>query len=83
MDRSVLPKIGGVPVDRVGSAAVNEVLRPVALAGKHAMVKTGGAASALIATAGDAGAAVSRAGSKRITSSRSSLAGRVTIPRTC
>ena len=42
MDRYVLPKIGGVPVDRVGSAAVNEVLRPVALIGKHAMVKMGG-----------------------------------------
>ena len=44
MDKYVLPKIGGVPVDRVGSAAVNEALRPIALAGKHAMVKTAGAA---------------------------------------
>ncbi len=44
MDKHVLPKIGGVPVDRVGSAAVNEELRPIALAGKHATVKTAGAA---------------------------------------
>ena len=44
MDKYVLPQIGGVPVDRVGSAAVNEALRPIALAGKHAMVKTAGAA---------------------------------------
>ena len=44
MDKHVLPKIGGVPVDRVGSAAVNEALRPIALAGKHATVKTAGGA---------------------------------------
>ena len=44
VDRYVLPKIGGMPVDRIGTAAVYEVLRPVALADKHAMVKTAGAA---------------------------------------
>ena len=33
----VLPKIGGVPVDRVRSTAVYEVLRPIGLAGKHAL----------------------------------------------
>ena len=44
MDKHVLPKIGGVPVDKVGSAAVNEALRPMALAGKHAMVRTAGGA---------------------------------------
>ena len=44
MDRYVLPKIGAMPVDRVGSAAVYEVLRPVALAGKHATVKMAGTA---------------------------------------
>ena len=44
MDRYVLPKIGGMPVDKVGSAAVYEVLRPIALAGKHATVKVAGAA---------------------------------------
>ena len=44
VDKYVLPKIGGVPVDRVGSAAVNEALRPIALAGKHATVKTAGGA---------------------------------------
>ncbi len=44
VDRYVLPKIGGMPVDRVGSAAVYEVLRPIALAGKHATVKVAGAA---------------------------------------
>ena len=44
VDRYVLPKLGGMPVDQVGTAAVYEVLRPVALSGKHAMVKTAGAA---------------------------------------
>ena len=44
MDRYVLPKIGGMLVDKVGSAAVYEVLRPIALAGKHATVKVAGAA---------------------------------------
>jgi len=44
VDRYVLPKLAGVPVDQVGTAAVYEVLRPVALAGKHATVKTAGAA---------------------------------------
>ena len=29
MDRYVLPRIGGMPVDRVGSAAIYEVLRPI------------------------------------------------------
>ena len=33
VDRYVLPKLGGVPVDRIGTAAVYEVLRPMALAG--------------------------------------------------
>ena len=42
MDRYVLPKLGAMPVDKVGSAAVYEVLRPIALAGKHATVKTAG-----------------------------------------
>ena len=44
VDRNVLPKIGGMPVDKVGSAAVYEVLHPIALAGKHATVKVAGAA---------------------------------------
>ena len=44
VEKYVLPKPGGVPVDQVGTAAVYEVLRPVALAGRHAMVKTTGAA---------------------------------------
>ena len=44
MDRHVLPRLGGVPVDQVGSAAVHEVLRPLALAGKDATVKTAGSA---------------------------------------
>ena len=44
MDRYVLPRIGGMPVDKVGSAAVYDVLRPIALAGKHATVKVAGAA---------------------------------------
>ena len=43
VDKYVLPKLGGVPVDKVGTAAVYEVLRPMALAGKHATVKTTGA----------------------------------------
>ena len=33
-----------MPVDKVGSVAVYEVLRPIALAGKHATVKVAGAA---------------------------------------
>ena len=44
VEKYVLPKLGGMPVDRIGTAAVYEVLRPVALSGKHAMVKTAGAA---------------------------------------
>ena len=44
MDRHLLPKLGGVPVDQVGSAAVHEVLRPLAVAGKHATVKAAGSA---------------------------------------
>ena len=44
VDRHVLPKLGGMPVDQVGTAAVYEVLRPVALSGKHAVAKTAGAA---------------------------------------
>ena len=44
VEKYVLPKLGGMPVDQVGTAAVYEVLRPMALAGKHAMVKTTGAA---------------------------------------
>ncbi|MDE0450804.1 MAG: integrase arm-type DNA-binding domain-containing protein [Gammaproteobacteria bacterium] len=44
VDRYVLPKLGGMPVDQVGSAAVYEILRPIALSGKHAVVKTAGAA---------------------------------------
>ena len=44
MDRHVLPKLGGTPVDQVGTAVVYEALRPLALAGKHATVKTAGSA---------------------------------------
>ena len=44
VEKYVLPKLGGMPVDKIGTAAVYEVLRPMALAGKHAMVKTTGAA---------------------------------------
>ena len=44
MDRYVLAKLGAMPVDKVGSAAVYEVLRPIALAGKHATVKMAGTA---------------------------------------
>ena len=44
MDRHLLPKLGGVPVDQVGTAAVYEALRPLALAGKHATVKSAGSA---------------------------------------
>ena len=44
MNRYVLPKIGAMPVDKVGNAAVYEVLRPIALAGKHSIVKVAGTA---------------------------------------
>ena len=39
MQKPVLPKLGRMPVDRIGTAAVYEVLRPVALSGRHATVK--------------------------------------------
>ena len=42
--RYVLSRIGGMPVDKVGSAAVYDVLRLIALAGKHATVKVAGGA---------------------------------------
>ena len=48
MNRYVLPKIGAMPVDKVGSAAVYEVLRPIALAGKHSIVKVAGTAIAAV-----------------------------------
>ena len=44
MDRYVVPKIGTLPVDKVGSAAAYEVLRLIALAGKHAIVQVAGTA---------------------------------------
>ena len=44
MEKYVLPKLGRMPVDKIGTAAVYEVLRPVALAGRHATVKAAGAA---------------------------------------
>ena len=44
MEKYVLPKLGGMPVDQIGTAAVYEVLRPIALAGKHATVRSAGAA---------------------------------------
>ena len=44
MDRYVVAKFGAMPVDKVGSAAVYEVLRPIARAGKHATVKMAGTA---------------------------------------
>ena len=44
MEKHVLPKLGRMPVDKIGTAAVYEVLRPVALAGRHATVKAAGAA---------------------------------------
>ena len=44
----MLPKLGAMPVDKVGSAAVYEVLRPIALAGKHATVKMAGKAGTAI-----------------------------------
>ncbi len=34
----VLPKIGKTPVDKIGTAAVMEVLRPLALEGKSRCV---------------------------------------------
>ena len=40
MDRYVLAKLGAMPVDKVGSAAVYEVLRPIAPLG--AVVRLGG-----------------------------------------
>lgn len=44
VDTHVLPNLGAVPGDQVGTTAVYEVLRPVALSGKHAVVKTAGTA---------------------------------------
>ena len=44
MEKHVLPKLGRMPVDKIGTAAVYEVLRPVALSGRHATVKAAGTA---------------------------------------
>jgi len=44
MDRYVLPKLGAMSVDKVGSATVHKLLRPITLAGKHATVQVAGAA---------------------------------------
>ncbi len=44
VDRHVLPRLGGVPVDQVGTAAVYEVLRPLAVSGRHATARAAGAA---------------------------------------
>ena len=41
VDRYVLPRIGGMSVERVGNAAVYEVLRPIALAGDHGGARVG------------------------------------------
>ena len=35
METYVLPRLGDLPVDQVGTAAIDDVLRPLALAGKH------------------------------------------------
>ena len=35
MTTYVLPQLGDIPVDQVGTAAVDDVLRPLAMAGKH------------------------------------------------
>ena len=35
MTTYVLPQLGDIPVDQVGTAAVDDVLRPLAVAGKH------------------------------------------------
>ena len=35
MEAYVLPRLGDVPVDLIGTAAIDDVLRPLALAGKH------------------------------------------------
>ena len=47
VDRYVLPKLGDISVDKVGSATVYEVLRLIADAGKHATVMVAGAEMAL------------------------------------
>ena len=43
MDTYVLPRLGNVPVDQVGTAAIDDVLRPLALAGKHPTARAVGA----------------------------------------
>ena len=48
MGRYVPPKLGATPVDKVGSAAVYEVLRPIALAGKRVTVQVAGAAITVV-----------------------------------
>ncbi len=35
MQTYVLPQLGDIPVDQIGTAAVDDVLRPLAMAGKH------------------------------------------------
>ena len=48
MGKYVLPKVGGVRVDGVGSAAVKEALRLIELTGKHATARTGGAITTVL-----------------------------------
>ena len=43
VDTYVLPRLADIPVDQVGTAAVDDVLRPLALAGKHPTARAVGA----------------------------------------
>ena len=43
MGTYVLPRIADIPVDQIGTAAVDDVLRPLALAGKHPTARAVGA----------------------------------------
>ena len=43
METYVLPRLGDVPVDQIGTAAIDDVLLPLALAGKHPTARAVGA----------------------------------------
>ena len=42
MQTYVLPQLGDIPVDQIGTAAVDDVLRPLAMAGKHSTARAVG-----------------------------------------
>ena len=48
MQTYVLPQLGDIPVDQVGTAAIDDVLRPLAIAGKHPTARAAGSHIAIV-----------------------------------